>query len=314
MMKLFEPPMFKKKEIPFYGPENKKFFTKYQKSSAGKPSKNFTKDEVNAIKSIFMTKGNIVVMKHVSDALHEFFKLEFGFSLNDCKEAVFEIDPNTLKAVDLAKDPFLNNQIYKALQEAAYGDGVDWAEEVMELSGFEAEHEPEPEPEPVPEPEYEEEVDVPEFEEPEPEPEPTPEPAPTPVFTKSPLPDFPIIITSEDDEKVIEFMNRHNIDIPIYYNHRHPKYAEDVAEILNQIDQTYICYDTVVLDYVNLDKVYVINDNFELVPVKSYAEYAEKFGYMHLGEIILNYNNMRDNEGRFTDEDKKVAGYDVITA
>lgn len=137
MMKLFKPSIFKKKKFPFYSGENKKLFVKYIKTAKGKPSKNFTSGEINAIKSIFMTNGSIVVMKNVSDALYNFFKLEFGFSLNDCKKSIFEIDANTLENVDPSKEPFLNNQIYKALQEAAYGDGIGWAEEVMELTGFE---------------------------------------------------------------------------------------------------------------------------------------------------------------------------------
>lgn len=328
MMKLFKPPFFKRKSIPFYGRENKKLFSRYQKALPGKPSKNFTKDEITSIKSIFQTKGNIVVMKHVSDALHEFFKTEFGFSLNDCKEAVFEIDPETLKAVDFAKDPFINDQIYKALQEAAYGDGIDWAEEVIDLSGFEAEDVPEVKEDPVEIPEMddepveevaeevEEHVEEP-IEESVDELVQETEPVTTQIFVNSPLPSFPVIITSEDDEKVIEFMNRNNIDIPVYYNHRHPKYAEDVAKILNNTDQTYICYDTVVLDYVDIDKIYVIDDNYNLIPVKEYEPFSKKLDYMYIGEIIINFNNTSDKEKRHNiedEEDNKVAGYDIVTA
>ena len=66
----------------------------------------------------------------------------------------------------------------------------------------------------------------------------------------------------------------------------HPSDARDKASELEQSGKELICYNTVVLDFINPRNIRFIND--DLTIENFYEKFESSLGYMFPGEIILN--------------------------
>lgn len=65
----------------------------------------------------------------------------------------------------------------------------------------------------------------------------------------------------------------------------HPSDSEKEAKILEKSDKNVICYNTVILDYIDPYKIYFINDDLTVELFKD--KFEDKLNYLHPGEIIL---------------------------
>ena len=93
-----------------------------------------------------------------------------------------------------------------------------------------------------------------------------------------------MVITSPS--KHLTFAYRDKTGTEIFSENIHPYDAEECGKRLSDINSPIICYNTVILDYVDLDKLYAITDSLDLVPFKQ--KYNKELEYMYPGEIILN--------------------------
>ena len=93
----------------------------------------------------------------------------------------------------------------------------------------------------------------------------------------------------------------HNPDVQLFSKTVHPCDAEQWARYLSASSLNWMCYNTVILDYVDLDKLYVIDCNLQL---HLYSEFYSKWtGYLYPGEVILYYPCVRvDESGNIIDE------------
>ena len=94
-----------------------------------------------------------------------------------------------------------------------------------------------------------------------------------------------MVITSPS--KHLTFAYRDKTGTEIFSENIHPYDAEEYGKELNNIHSPIICYNTHVLDYVDVDKLYVITDSLDLVSFEQM--YSEELEYLYPGEVIVNH-------------------------
>lgn len=66
----------------------------------------------------------------------------------------------------------------------------------------------------------------------------------------------------------------------------HPSEAEEKAHDLEQSEKDFICYNTVILDFINPRNIIFINDDLSIE--NFFEKFNKEINYMYPGEIILN--------------------------
>lgn len=96
-----------------------------------------------------------------------------------------------------------------------------------------------------------------------------------------------MIFVSINDTNLLKFKENHTeLNLKLFEETVHPCNAKKKAQELNESETNYILYDTVIMDYIDSDKLFYVNNNGESILFRD--KFKEKLKYMYTGEIMLN--------------------------
>ncbi len=101
---------------------------------------------------------------------------------------------------------------------------------------------------------------------------------------------FDTICNKEKFNKIKKefFKKTDSENIRLYHSFKHPRFAKVEAEkLMKDTENSWIVFDTAVLDYVDLDKVIIIDKEGKAITAEDFAKENRLIG-LYPGEIVFN--------------------------